>query len=192
MTAVPGLAVNSKVRILLDVINKLDYGKAAAMPWASSIRIRLWHQPPSRAMHGRSHQVHARHHITTRSYGSKLRAWSHILALFASPLKVDSSKELNLTANTLVIVIDIKQNSPDQVPPLLSRQAFSQEVSKILQGRHVSRKALLHCHGFTNEMIADAIGFLSQDRLRLQGVINDRHVVPINISGASNSDTYHT
>ena len=116
-------------------------------------------------------EVRARHHITTRSYGSKLRAWSHILALFASPLKVNSSKESDLTENPLVIVIDIKQKTPDQVPPLLSRQEFSQELFKIPQGRHVRCKAFLNCHGFMNEMIADAIGFLSHDRFRLQGVL---------------------
>ena len=32
----PGLAVRSKVRILLDVINNIESGKAAAMPWAFS------------------------------------------------------------------------------------------------------------------------------------------------------------
>ena len=74
----------------------------------------------ARTTYGRSRQVRARHYVTTRSYGSKLRARSHILALFASPLKVDSLRESDLTANSLLIVIDIKQNSPNQVPPLLS------------------------------------------------------------------------
>ena len=32
----PRLAVRSKVRILLDVINNIESGKAAAMPWAFS------------------------------------------------------------------------------------------------------------------------------------------------------------
>ena len=42
----------------------------------------------ARTTYGRSRQVHALHYITTRSNGSKLRARSHILALFARSARV--------------------------------------------------------------------------------------------------------
>ena len=79
---VPGLAVRSRVRILLVVINKTDCGKAAAMPWAPAKGIWLWIQPPSQTTDGHSRQVCAalsHHDMAWRRHASCLTSYFGII-----------------------------------------------------------------------------------------------------------------
>ena len=52
-------------------------------------------------------------------------------------------------------------------------------------------EALLCRHCFPHEMIAYAILFLTQNRLRSRGIINHRHVATINVTWALNRYSHH-
>ena len=56
-----------------------------------------------------------------------------------------------------IVVVDVVEDAPNQVPPLLARQHFGEEICPVLQGRYVSGEAFLECYGLTNKMMTDTI-----------------------------------
>ena len=62
-------------------------------------------------------------------------------------------------AGTLLalVVINVVEDAPHQVPPLLAGQHFGQEICPVLQGRYVRCEAFLECHSLTHKMLTNTI-----------------------------------
>ena len=83
------------------------------------------------------------------------------------------------------------QDGPDHITALLAGQDLGQEVSPVKQGRDMSRQTFFHCDSFPHEEIANTARLLLQTRFRPGGVVDDRHVVTVNIGGSVHRDTHH-
>ena len=60
-------------------------------------------------------------------------------------------------AGTLLalVVINVVEDAPHQVPPLLAGQHFGQEVRPVLQCRYVCGEAFLECYSLTHKMLTN-------------------------------------
>jgi hypothetical protein len=65
------------------------------------------------------------------------------------------------------------------------------DISRIVNIRHIPTDWLSHSNRLAYRMVENRFWLLLQDRLRSLGVMNNRHVLPINICGATQGHTHH-
>jgi hypothetical protein len=92
----------------------------------------------------------------------------------------------------IIIQNNVMQDEGGQMVTLLSTtNAFGCEISWVVVRQHMPSEAFIHRNRFSHCVITNTVRFLFQCGFRTLGVVNDQHVVPVEIRRARQWHTHH-
>ena len=77
-------------------------------------------------------------------------------------------------------------------PLLFSKQCICQHISNIILSGNLRSEWFTHCNILPHCMIENGVVFLPQDWLQSLSIINNRHVITVNIGWSSQWHTHHS